>query len=253
MAKKKPKCPQIAFFIVNHGIPAVSLGFSSEKSLLFGGILTAINSLTQAETGMGHLDDIQAKEGRIYIQNVGQDALVGFFVWSKTGFPQHINQQMRLLAGALGSRYLSDYAFNPAFQEILLVGALPDKYQVKLGYQSIFTWRKQMKESPFQETNSLEKALAKIDGSIFQQLDLNLEDLTFPERIENTIDHAVWKSLEFALSSSVSPLITAKNIDQIILRLRVKIKELMAEEIRNNGPSTLLKSYLQKVNFEWPH
>jgi len=238
---------------VNHGIPAVSLGFSSEKSLLFGGILTAINSLTEAETGMGQLDDIQAKEGRIYIQNVGQDALVGFFVWSKTGFPQHINQQMRVLAGALGSRYLSDYAFNPAFQEVLLVGALPDKYQVKLGYQSIFTWRKQMKECPFQETNILEKALTKIDESVFQQLDLNLEDLTFPEKIENAIDLAVWKSLELhALSHSVSPLITAKNIDQIILRLRVKIKELMAEEIRGRGPSALLKDYLQKVEFQWP-
>ncbi len=53
----------MAFFIVTNGIPTVSVGFSSEQSLLFGGILTAINSLVNSETGMGQLDDIQAKEG----------------------------------------------------------------------------------------------------------------------------------------------------------------------------------------------
>ena len=134
MAKKKPQCPQMAFFIVNHGIPTVSLGFSSEQSLLFGGILTAINSLTQSETGMGQLNDIQAKEGRIYIQTTGQDAMVGFFIWQKTGFPRQISQQMKVLAGGLGARYLSDYMFNPAFDEILLIGSLPDKFQIKLVY-----------------------------------------------------------------------------------------------------------------------
>ena len=103
---KKPSCPQMAFFIVNNGIPTVSLGFSSEQSILFGGILTAINSLTESETGMGQLDDIQAKEGRIYIQNVSYDAnssqLVGFYVRSKAGFPRKISRQIKLLYRAIG-------------------------------------------------------------------------------------------------------------------------------------------------------
>jgi len=253
MAKLKPLCPQMAFFIVNHGIPVVSLGFSSEQSLLFGGILTAINSLTQSETGMGQLNDIQAKEGRIYIQSAGQEAMVGFFVWSKTGFPQEISHQMRLLAGGLGARFLSDYEYNPAFEEVLLVGSLPGKFQVKLGYDSIFNWRKQMKDSPFRETNTLEEQLTRIDRSIFDELGLDLSDLTFPERIENAIDSAVWFALGSALESSVSSLITARNIDQIIPNLRLKIKKLMAEEIRDHGPAALLKeALLQGVTFDWP-
>ncbi|MFX0182418.1 MAG: hypothetical protein ACFE95_04970 [Candidatus Hodarchaeota archaeon] len=250
MAKKKPICPQMAFFIVSHGIPTVSLGFSSEQSLLFGGILTAINNLTSTETGMGQLNDIQAKEGRIYIQDAGQDALVGFFVWSKTGFPQEISQQMKILAGALGSRYMVDYVYNPAFEEILLIGALPDKFQIKLSYQSIFAWRKQLRESPFRVTDDLEQQLAKIGRSIFDNL--TLPDLTFPERIENAIDNAVWETLGFALKNDVAPLITARNIDQIILPLRAKIKNLMAEEIQQKGPTSILKKAIQGVEFDWP-
>lgn len=241
----------MAFFIVSHGIPVVSLGFSSEQSILFGGILTAINSLTSSETGMGQLNDIQAKEGRIYIQSAGQDAMVGFFVWG-AGFPQEISQQMKLLAGGLGARFLSDYEYNPAFEEVLLVGSLPDKFQVKLGYQSIFNWRKQMKDSPFRETNTLEEQLTKIDRSIFDELGLDLSDLTFPERIENAIDLAVWFALRSALEASVSSLITARNIDQIIPNLRLKIKKLMAQEIEQRGPAALLKEALQGVVFEWP-
>ncbi len=252
MLAKNPSCPQMAFFIVNHGIPTVSLGFSSEQSLLFGGILTAINSLTQSETGMGHLDDIQAKEGRIYIQNAGQDALVGFFVWSKTGFPQKINQQMKVLAGALGSRYLSDYVFNRAFEEILLVGALPDKFQVILSFQSIFSWRKQMKGCPFRLTDTLEQALDKIDTSVFDQIELAINDLCFPEKIENAIDAAVWWSLGSLLEDSVSPLITCRNIDRIIPNLRLKIKKMMLDEIRKKGPVKLLKESLSGVEFQWP-
>ncbi len=253
MAKNKPLCPQMAFFIVNHGIPTVSLGFSSEQSLLFGGILTAINSLTQSETGMGQLNDIQAKEGRIYIQSAGQDAMVGFFVWSKTGFPQQISQKMKLLAGGLGARYLSNYVFNPAFEEILLIGSLPDKFQIMLGYQAIFNWRKQLRDSPFRVTDTLEKQITKIDRSIFEKLGLNISDLTFPARIENAIDTAVWFALESALEDSVSSLITARNIDQIIPILRLKIKKLMADEIKNRGPAALLKeALLQGVVFDWP-
>ncbi len=249
---KKPSCPQMAFFIVNHGIPTVSLGFSSEQSLLFGGILTAINSLTKSETGMGHLDDIQAKEGRIYIQNAGQDSLVGFCVWSKAGFPQEINRQMKVLAGALGSRYLSEYEYNPAFQEILLVGALPEKFQVILGYQSIVTWRKQLKECPFQLTDTLESQLAKIDSSIFEQLKLKISDLTFPEKIENAIDAACWWALGSSLEDSVSSLITCRNIDQIIPNLRLKVKEMMSEKIRNHGPINLLREAMKGAEFKWP-
>ncbi|MHA2243967.1 MAG: hypothetical protein ACXADY_03280 [Candidatus Hodarchaeales archaeon] len=253
MAKNKPLCPQMAFFIVNHGIPTVSLGFSSEQSLLFGGILTAINSLTQSETGMGQLNDIQAREGRIYIQSAGQDAMVGFFVWSKTGFPQQISQQMKLLAGGLGARYLSNYVFNPSFDDILMVGSLPDKFQIMLGYQSIFNWRKQLRDSPFRVTDTLEIQITKIDRSIFEKLGLNLSDLTFPARIENAIDTAVWIALESALEDSVSSLITARNIDQIIPILRLKIKKLMAAEIKNRGPAALLKeALLQGVEFDWP-
>ena len=253
MAKKKPQCPQMAFFIVNHGIPTVSLGFSSEKSLLFGGILTAINSLTQSETGMGQLNDIQAKEGRIYIQTTGQDVMVGFFIWQKTGFPSQISQQMKVLAGGLGARYLSDYMFNPAFEEILLIGSLPDKFQIKVGYQTIFHWRKQLKDSPFRVTDTLEEQLTKIDRSIFEKLGLNLSDLTFPERIENAIDSAVWFALGSALEDSVSSLITARNIGQLIPNLRLKIKKLMTEEIKHRGPAALLKAALLKgVVFDWP-
>lgn len=254
MAKKKPHCPQMAFFIVSHGIPTVSIGFSSEQSLLFGGILTAINSITQSETGMGQLNDIQAEEGRIYIQSAGQDdAMVGFFVWSKTGFPQQISQKMKVLAGGLGARYLSEYVFNPAFDEILLVGSLPDKFQIKMGYQTIFNWRKQLRDSPFRETDTLEEQLTKIDRSIFKKFGLELSDLTFPERIENAIDSAVWFALETALENSVSSLITSRNIDQIIPNLRMKIKTLMAEEIKDNGPAALLKeALLQGVVFDWP-
>jgi hypothetical protein len=250
VAKKKPICPQIAFFIVSHGIPTVSLGFSNEQSLLFGGILTAINSLTESETGMGQLNDIQAKEGRIYIQNAGQDALVGFFVWSKTGFPQEISRQMKTLAGSLGSRYMADYIFNPAFEEILLVGALPDKYQYRLGYQSIFDWRKQLRESPFQLTDTLEEKLEKIDRSIFEGLSLSY--LCFPEKIENAIDQAVWEAIGTALEGDASPLITSRNIDKILFNLRLRVKELMNEEIRRRGPTALLKKSFKGVLFEWP-
>jgi hypothetical protein len=246
----------MAFFIVNNGIPTVSLGFSSEQSILFGGILTAINSLTESETGMGQLDDIQAKEGRIYIQNVSYDAnssqLVGFFVWSKAGFPRKISRQMKLLAGALGLRYMADYVYNPAFQEILLVGSLPDKFQMRLGLQSIGYWRKQLKECPFQLTDTMENQLAKIDSSIFDQLELTLSDLTFPEKIENAVDAAVWWALGSILEDSVSPLITCRNIDQIIPNLRLKIKKMMSDEIRNHGPIKLLKESLKEVEFKWP-
>lgn len=253
MAKKKPICPQMAFFIVNHGIPTVSLGFSSERSMLFGGILTAINNLTEAESGMGYLNDIQAKEGRIYIQVAGQDAMVGFFVWSKTGFPQQISQQMKVLAGGLGNRYLSEYLVNPAFEEILLIGSLPDKFQGKLAYQSVFAWRKQIRESPFRETDTLEEQLNKIDRSIFDLLRLDLSDLTFPEKIENAVDNAVWAALGSILENDISPLITARNIDQLIPNLRLRIKTLMAEEIRKQGPAALLKeALLQGVTFDWP-
>ena len=253
MVRKKPQCPRMAFFIVTHGVPTVSIGFSSEQSLLFGGILTAINSLTESETGMGHLNDIQAKEGRIYIQRTERDALVGFFVWSRTGFPEEISQQMRVLSGGLGARYLSEYVFNTDFEQFLQVGALPEKYQIKLGYQSIFNWRKQVRESPFRETDTLEKQLGKIDRSIFDRLGLNLSDLTFPERIENAINNAVWIALKSALEADVSPLITSRNIDQLIPSLRLKIKNLMTEEIRQIGPAALLKkALLQGVAFDWP-
>ncbi|MFX0171180.1 MAG: hypothetical protein ACFE9L_04610 [Candidatus Hodarchaeota archaeon] len=250
MTKKKPICPQMAFFLVTHGIPTVSIGFSSEQSLLFGGILTAINNLTSSETGMGQLNDIQAKEGRIYIQNAGQDALVGFFIWGKTGLPQEISLQMKILAGALGSRYLADYVYNPAFKEILMIGALPEKFQVKLSYQSIFTWRKQLRESPFRTTDTLEQQLAQIDSSIFDSL--ALPDFTFPERIENAIDNTVWETLGLALKNDIVPLITARNIDQLILPLRIKIKNLMTEEIRRKGPASILKRAIQGVEFDWP-
>ena len=253
---KKPSCPQMAFFIVNNGIPTVSLGFSSEQSILFGGILTAINSLTESETGMGQLDDIQAKEGRIYIQNVSHDAnssqLVGFFVWSKAGFPRIISRQMKLLAGALGLRYIADYVYNTAFQEILLVGSLPDKFQMRLGLQSIGTWRKQLKECPFQLTDTMENQLAKIDSSIFDQLELTISDLTFPEKIENAVDSASWWALGSLLENSVASLITCRNIDQIIPNLRLKIKKMMSDEIRNHGPIKLLKESLKGVEFKWP-
>ncbi|UCE12711.1 MAG: hypothetical protein JSV04_11015 [Candidatus Heimdallarchaeota archaeon] len=250
---KKPICPQMAFFIVNQGIPTVSLGFSSEQSMLLSGILTAINNLTQAESGMGHLNDIQAKEGRIYIQVVKKDVMVGFFVWSRTGFPRRISQQMKVLAGGLGSFYLSEYLVNPAFEELLLIGSLPEKFQGKLAYQSVFTWRKQIRESPFRETDKLEEQLNRIDRSIFDHLGLDLSDLTFPEKIENAVDNAVWAAVGSILENDISPLITARNIDQIIPNLRLRIKALMTEEIRRQGPAALLKeALLQGVTFDWP-
>jgi hypothetical protein len=140
LARKKPVAPPIAFFLVNHGIPTVSIGFSDEQSILFGGILTAISSLTSSETGMGMLDDIQAQNGRIFIQKVGDDSLVGFFIFRPLPFDQKVERQLKVLAGMLGTRYLSDYVYNPMFEEILLIGALPEKFQVKLGYQAVVSW-----------------------------------------------------------------------------------------------------------------
>ncbi|MHA2202146.1 MAG: hypothetical protein ACW991_00520, partial [Candidatus Hodarchaeales archaeon] len=56
-----------------------------------------------------------------------------------------------------------------------------------------------------------------------------------------------------ALEASVSSLITAQNIGQIIPILRLKIKKLMAEEIKHHGPAALLKeALLQGVVFDWP-
>ena len=136
---KKPIAPQIAFFIVNHGIPTVSIGFSNEQSVLFGGILTAISSLTSSETSMGMLDDIQAEKGRIFIQNVGHDSLVGFFIWHKARFAQKIEGQLKVLTGILGTRYLADYLSNPAFEEILLVEGIDGIIKEdKLGLDVIF-------------------------------------------------------------------------------------------------------------------
>jgi hypothetical protein len=242
----------MAFFIVSNGIPTVSLGFSNEQSVLFGGILTAINSLTQSETGMGQLDDIQAQNGRIYIQQAGQEALVGFFVWSKTGFPQEVSQQMKVLSSGLGASYLSGYVFNPFFEEILRIGSLPDKNQIKLTYQSIFTWRKQIKDVPFRLTDTLEGELDRIDNSIFNDIGLALEDLTFPERVENAIDNTVWFALKSALETDISKLITSRKIGLLIPKLRVKVKKLISEEIQRRGPGALLKKVLEGVTFEWP-
>ena len=91
------------------------------------------------------------------------------------------------------------------------------------------------------------------DRSIFEKLGLELSDLTFPERIENAIDSVVWFALETALESSISSLITSRNIGQIIPNLRMKIKTLMAEEIKDRGPAALLKeALLQGVVFDWP-
>jgi hypothetical protein len=253
VARKKPVAPQIAFFIVNHGIPTVSIGFSNEQSVLFGGILTAISSLTSSETGMGMLDDIQAQKGRIFIQKVGQDSLVGFFIWSKTPFAKKVEGQMKVLAGVLGSNYLSEYVWNPAFEEVLLVGSLPDKFQVKLGYQSVLSWRKQVKYSPFRETDTLEKLMDKnITRELFdEELKLDLSDLTYAEKIENAIDSAMWLALGSLLKNDMSILMTSRNIDKILPRLRLKIKQMISEEINLNGPAAILKETLSGVEFHW--
>jgi hypothetical protein len=248
---KKPVAPQIAFFIVNHGIPTVSIGFSNEQSVLFGGILTAISSLTSSETGMGMLDDIQAEKGRIFIQNVGHDSLVGFFIWHKARFAQKIEGQLKVLAGILGTRYLADYLSNPAFEEILLVGALPDKFQVKLCYQAVIAWRKQVRFSPFRETNTLEKLLDNIDRTfLLEELNLSLEDLTYAEKIENAIDAAVWMALGSVLKNDMSILITARDID-FLPTLRNKMKKMFSKEIERNGPAAILKKSLSGVEFHW--
>ncbi len=251
--KKSPVAPQIAFFIVNHGIPTVSIGFSNEQSVLFGGILTAISSLTSSETGMGLLDDIQAEKGRIFIQNVGHDSLVGFFIWSKSHFAQKIESQIKVLSGVLGHKYLSDYVWNPAFEEILLVGALPERFQVKLCYQAVVAWRKQVRHSPFRETDTLEKLINEIDRSfITQELGLSLQDLTYAEKIENAINEAVWLTLGSLLKNDMSILITARKIEGILPTLRSKIKSIISEEISKQGPAALLKQALSETEFHWP-
>lgn len=253
MARKKPVAPQIAFFIVNHGIPTVSIGFSNEQSVLFGGILTAISSLTSSETGMGLLDDIQAEKGRIFIQNVGHDSLVGFFIWSKTHFEKKIESQIKVLAGVLGNKYLSDYIWNPAFEEILLVGALPDRFQVKLCYQAVVAWRKQVRHSPFRETDTLEKLLSEIDRDfIREELGLSLTDLTYAEKIENVITEAVWLTLGSLLKNDMSILLTARKIESIVPTIRSKIKLMITEEINRHGPAAMLKQALKDKEFHWP-
>jgi gas vesicle protein len=253
VARRKPEAPQIAFFIVNHGIPTVSIGFSNEQSVLFGGILSAISSLTSSETGMGMLDDIQAEKGRIFIQNVGHDSLVGFFIWSKTHFAKKIESQIKVLAGVLGNKYLSDYIWNPAFEEILMVGALPERFQVKLCYQAVVAWRKQVRHSPFRETDTLEKLLLQIDRDfITQELGLSLTDLTYAEKIENVINEAVWLALGSLLKNDMSILLTARKIESIIPTLRSKIKSMISEEISRQGPAALLKQALTDTQFHWP-
>jgi len=251
VARKKPVAPQIAFFLVNHGIPTVSIGFESEQSILFGGILTAISSLTSSETGMGMLDDIQAQNGRIFIQNVGDDSLVGFFIWNKTPFAHKIERQLKVLAGMFGTRYLSDYVYNPLFEEILLVGALPDKFQVKLCYQTVVAWRKQVRHSPFRETNTLSKLLGKIDRTFLDDLGLSVSDLTFAEKIENAIDNAVWAALGSVLKNDMSILITARDIDSIVPNLRSQMKSLIVDEIGKNGPVSYLKKCLTEVKLAY--
>ncbi|MHA2390153.1 MAG: hypothetical protein ACXACW_15640, partial [Candidatus Hodarchaeales archaeon] len=253
MARRKPAAPQIAFFIVNHGIPTVSIGFSNEQSVLFGGILTAISSLTSSETGMGLLDDIQAEKGRIFIQNVGHDSLVGFFIWSKTHFEQKIEGQIKVLAGVLGNKYLSDYIWNPAFEEILLVGSLPERFQVKLCYQAVVAWRKQVRHSPFRETDTLEKLLTGIDKDFIQDaLGLTLADLTYAEKIENVINEAVWLALGSLLKDDMSILITARKIESILPTLRSKIKTIITQEINRQGPAAVLNQVMKDIEFHWP-
>ncbi len=253
MARRKPAAPQIAFFIVNHGIPTVSIGFSNEQSVLFGGILTAISSLTSSETGMGLLDDIQAEKGRIFIQNVGHDSLVGFFIWSKTHFEQKIEGQIKVLAGVLGNKYLSDYIWNPAFEEILLVGSLPERFQVKLCYQAVVAWRKQVRHSPFRETDTLEKLLTGIDKDFIQDaLGLTLADLTYAEKIENVINEAVWLALGSLLKDDMSILITARKIESILPTLRSKIKTIITQEINLQGPAAVLNQVMKDIEFHWP-
>jgi hypothetical protein len=247
LARKKPVAPPIAFFLVNHGIPTVSIGFSDEQSILFGGILTAISSLTSSETGMGMLDDIQAQNGRIFIQKVGDDSLVGFFIFRPLPFDQKVERQLKVLAGMLGTRYLSDYVYNPMFEEILLIGALPEKFQVKLGYQAVVAWRKQVRHSPFKETDTLSKLLKKIDRKFLDNLGLSVSDLTFAEKIENTIDTAVWTALGSVLKNDMSILITARDIGSILPSLRSQMKNLIIDEIGRKGPASHLKKGLAEV------
>ncbi|MHA1542686.1 MAG: hypothetical protein ACTSQH_06895, partial [Candidatus Hodarchaeales archaeon] len=247
MARKKPVAPPIAFFLVNHGIPTVSIGFSDEQSILFGGILTAISSLTSSETGMGMLDDIQAQNGRIFIQKVGDDSLVGFFIYRPLPFDQKVERQLKVLAGMLGTRYLSDYVYNPMFEEILLIGALPEKFQVKLGYQAVLAWRKQVRHSPFKETDTLSKLLKKIDRKFLDDLGLSVIDLTFAEKIENAIDTAVWIALGSVLKNDMSILITARDIGSILPNLRSQMKNLFIDEVGRNGPASHLKKCLAEV------
>jgi hypothetical protein len=253
LARKKPIAPQIAFFLVNHGIPTVSIGFSDEQSILFGGILTAISSLTSSETGMGMLDDIQAQKGRILIQKVGDDSLIGFFIFHNSIFTQKIERQLKVLAGMLGTRYLSDYVYNPLFAEVLLIGALPEKFQVKLCYQAVVAWRKQVRHSPFRETDTLAKLLGKIDREFLDDLGLSISDLTFAEKIENAIDTAVWTALGSVLKDDMAILITARDIDSIIPNLRFQIKNIIIDEIGKNGPASHLKKSLSEVKLAYNH
>ncbi|MCK5342422.1 MAG: hypothetical protein KAR20_03410, partial [Candidatus Heimdallarchaeota archaeon] len=197
--------------------------------------------------------DIQAEKGRIFIQNVGHDSLVGFFIWSKTHFEKKIESQIKVLAGVLGNKYLSDYIWNPAFEEILLVGALPNRFQVTLCYQAVVAWRKQVRHSPFRETDTLEMLLSKIDRDfIREELGLSLTDLTYAEKIENVITEAVWLTLGSLLKDDMSILLTARKIESIIPTIRSKTKLMITEEINRHGPAAMLKQALKDREFHWP-
>jgi hypothetical protein len=76
---------------------------------------------------------------------------------------------------------------------------------------------------------------------------LSVSDLTFAEKIENTIDTAVWTALGSVLKNDMSILITARDIGSILPSLRSQMKNLIIDEIGRKGPASHLKKGLAEV------
>ena len=133
-----------------------------------------------------------------------------------------------------------------------MVGALPDKFQIKMAYTSVLKWIKQV-DPPFKLTDTLERETRRFDLEKLKEEDfeLDLSDLSYSETIENSIESLTWIALKAMLEEDISPLLTARDLPKAITNIRERIKVLVKQKIRTIGPASRLKRVLDSYEYNW--
>ncbi len=247
MFRRKIKLPHTAFFIVRNGIPNTTLGFSEHESVLFGGIITALNDLTSAEVGIGRLDIIEAEEGHIITTSVPDGSIIGFFIKGRKLGPNLI-KSIRDLTTIIGLNFWHKYSLDKSFQETLEHGTLPDKYQIGVTYSSVRIWRKNQIDFPFQETNDLEKFIRGLNEGIIDELQANIQmdELIFPSKYFHLEEYLYHTILKHYLQKDVAPLLVAKNIEIIPYLLRSQVKNILNRYLKTRGPIKIFKEIISQ-------